>query len=616
MGIGKVDFPVQYMQEDKLSIDMQVNGFSDFIMHCETPLAVAIQGPWGSGKTSFVNLVMDRVKSLYCSEDNSYAYISFNVWQYSQFGLENQLLTSLLTALIREIKKDMPADADKGHTALDEISRGIKFLGKTSLGMVSDVIKKKTNIDVKAYVDSAVKEFTDAGAQKPAPDPIGTLKKNFQIAVNERLAIKDNCDQDPNRRLIIFLDDLDRLSPDRAVEVLEILKIFLDCKHCVFLLAIDYDVVVNGVSIKYKGTLSAQKGKDFFEKMIQVVYCLPSSLHHADRFIASILADSHMNRALAVDFAKLVKASGKDNPRTIKRLVNSFLLLSRMKQYVPAYKDIEEDVALFAMLCLQNTCPELYQYLSLYDQHLPLDVLDYLKSLSFGIEESNPVFSEQHLYRLGLADGQGKKDLLKWEFLRAFFEQIVECDWQSSEELGSFDYEAPLTQIHERILRSALQLTQVAQLENTQITEDDCVAFLIADCEVWPTDEGSIGEAFALSCQYLIGWVKDDLMADIIEEFPFISTNEAQFSSARKITKAAIPFYVDQSLPASTMVCELERLAQYIESADNGQITLVWFKDKAGKKELWSYCSAQPPQDNETLIEFDSDPLAFESEDY
>lgn len=50
---------------------------------------------------------------------------------------------------------------------------------------------------------------------------------------------------------MIFVDDLDRLVPSKAVELLEVLKLFLDCKQCVFVLAIDYEVVIRGAIKKY-----------------------------------------------------------------------------------------------------------------------------------------------------------------------------------------------------------------------------------------------------------------------------------------------------------------------------------------------------------------------------
>ena len=164
---------------------------------------------------------------------------------------------------------------------------------------------------------------------------------------------------------MIFVDDLDRLAPDKAVEVLEILNMFLGCDHCVFLLAIDYEVVVNGVATKYKNTIAEDKGYEYFEKLIQVVFRLPEKMNKTDQYIAKILGDSGCNRALAKRFAELVRDCGQDNPRAIKRLMNSYILLEMMRR-AEGDNTISQDesIALFAVLCLQTKCIELYDYIS------------------------------------------------------------------------------------------------------------------------------------------------------------------------------------------------------------------------------------------------------------
>jgi len=58
--LGTKDHPVEILQEDRLSLDTRVDGFADFILNCVTPMTIAIQGDWGSGKTSFVNMVMKK----------------------------------------------------------------------------------------------------------------------------------------------------------------------------------------------------------------------------------------------------------------------------------------------------------------------------------------------------------------------------------------------------------------------------------------------------------------------------------------------------------------------------------------------------------------------------
>ena len=57
--------------------------------------------------------------------------------------------------------------------------------------------------------------------------------------------------KNPYKRVVFFIDDLDRINPVDAVEVLESLKNIFDIKDRIFILAIDYDVVVKGLEEKF-----------------------------------------------------------------------------------------------------------------------------------------------------------------------------------------------------------------------------------------------------------------------------------------------------------------------------------------------------------------------------
>ena len=72
----------------------------------------------------------------------------------------------------------------------------------------------------------------------------------------------------------MFVDDLDRVAPERAVEILEVLKIFLDIPGLVFMLACDYEVIVTGLAAK-GGLGEDASGRSFFDKIIQVPFQMP-----------------------------------------------------------------------------------------------------------------------------------------------------------------------------------------------------------------------------------------------------------------------------------------------------------------------------------------------------
>ena len=80
---GIADNPVE-ASSDLFEIKNYTDALSEFIISCETPMTIAIQGDWGSGKTSFMKMVegvlSDKVLPIW-----------FNTWQFSQFSMGDRL---------------------------------------------------------------------------------------------------------------------------------------------------------------------------------------------------------------------------------------------------------------------------------------------------------------------------------------------------------------------------------------------------------------------------------------------------------------------------------------------------------------------------------------------
>ncbi|MGJ9528889.1 KAP family P-loop NTPase fold protein [Actinotignum sp. GS-2025a] len=137
------------------------------------------------------------------------------------------------------------------------------------------------------------------------------------------------------KRLFVFIDDLDRLEPARAVEVMEALKVFLNIKGCVFVLAIDFSVVASGVKAKYGNDFQESKARAFFDKIIQIPFNLPVGSYS----IEGLLGEGLKAIGIEIDregpefegFRNLVLFSVGTNPRSIKRLINTFGLLKTIQ---------------------------------------------------------------------------------------------------------------------------------------------------------------------------------------------------------------------------------------------------------------------------------------------
>jgi predicted KAP-like P-loop ATPase len=95
---GLKDVPIESSQEDKLQINNYANALTKFISSTETPVTIGIQGDWGNGKTSLMNLIEELIgkKSSENRKTRQIWTLWFKAWQFSQFNMDAQLTESLL----------------------------------------------------------------------------------------------------------------------------------------------------------------------------------------------------------------------------------------------------------------------------------------------------------------------------------------------------------------------------------------------------------------------------------------------------------------------------------------------------------------------------------------
>ena len=380
----KLGFTDSAATEDQFEITDYIGGLATFIEKCNTPMTISIQGSWGTGKTSIMNLVNNRLTrddKGQVIENAKIKTIWFNTWQFSQFDMDEQLATSLLSSLISEfdLKKEETKEA-RG------IITKIKFGGKVALNIGKDLLVAYAESKIGGFGAGKLNDGMEYAADKAKE--ANNKYDNYELQqsildeyMDTTLAIKklreafakcvsQTLKENNKERIVVFIDDLDRLEPRKAVELLEVLKIFLDCEKCVFVLAIDYDVVVKGVEAKY-GNLanssenSEEKGRSFFDKIIQVPFKMPIARYNITKYVKACFEQIGMPFKNDEDigiYENLIKSSIGTNPRAMKRLFNSFQLLTII---VPEHlrKNEKSKQLLFATLCLQYCNENIYNFI-------------------------------------------------------------------------------------------------------------------------------------------------------------------------------------------------------------------------------------------------------------
>lgn len=354
-----VDIPLRAGEKDRLRVDTYTRALIDFIADSDTPMTIAIQGEWGSGKTSMMNQLQQGL----CNGENARYYgIWVNTWQYALLSDEEIILSRIVNAIT---EKTMKAINERHPNKYNDNFNRVKDIGKALFKGVIKFGAKQVAGDVGSGI---VDELTGGGEFSLT---VNDLRKNLEDVIEK--SIKEDSER---RGFVFFIDDLDRIEPEIAVKILELLKNIFDISKCIFLLAIDYDVVVKGLKPKF-GELTDKNEREFrsfFDKIIQLPFQMPVSSYDIDDFIVKILDDidylteeekrnDHFKKAIST----LATYSVGRNPRALKRLSNSLSLI-RIFNQLDDYREKKNDEGYeklmnVGLICCQIAYPAIYRLL-------------------------------------------------------------------------------------------------------------------------------------------------------------------------------------------------------------------------------------------------------------
>lgn len=381
-----IDIPLQTKDDEALGVGMYADILTRFITSCETPITIGIQGDWGIGKTSMLNMVREQLAPLK-GRQAKYHVIYFNTWQYAQFQQEQFLGLSILKGIMAEVQN---LESLREIQKTDTFKSAVKGFSKFIVNLGNQVVKEHTGLDAK----EALQNDDEASfLENDIVVHLRQMKEEFRKLV--QVLVPGERD-----RLVIMIDDLDRIKPVRALEFLEAIKNFLDVESCVFVMAVDYSVIQSGMVEKLGRSAQELQGKSYFDKIIQVPFTMPSGSYQTDKYVMSLLGWNYSDKERAyvqVDgearsevkerfflavrgnkvekedvefFTNITGLTVGNNPRSIKRAVNYANLLrmvvqSRWAENPKADKQRQEWTmwdakVLYPLACMQLAWPELF----------------------------------------------------------------------------------------------------------------------------------------------------------------------------------------------------------------------------------------------------------------
>ena len=363
------DLPITKSSDDRLNRESFAESLANVLLQSSFPTSftVGLYGSWGSGKTSLLNMVIEQVEG----QSFDAIILRFNPWLCSD---PKQLITQFFKQLASAIKIKKPT-ADTVCELVDQYA---------------DIFDAASLIP---YVGTALAAAGKAVTNK-ARNRINRKNNDMQGKKDEiiRTMVAENL------KIIVSIDDIDRLSEEEIVAVFQLVKALADFPNAVYLLAFDYDVVVRAL-----GTVHHGDGREYLEKVIQVPFEIPApsiaSIHDAlFSKLNGILGDIPKNRWDKATWAELFQFGIRKYIRSIRdviRYANVFYLKYQLLQ------DETDPVDLLGLTCLQVFEPAVYSVLYTYKDTLCGSISSY--SQRGRVDEDNVKKAVNEILSTGVA---------------------------------------------------------------------------------------------------------------------------------------------------------------------------------------------------------------------
>lgn len=319
-------------KEPALNFDTYAKALADIIEKSDPQFAVGIFGNWGSGKTTLMEIIEKKLNPEIA------VTVPFSAWRYEK---ENHLIIPLLDT----VREGLVKWAEAKHRGAS-IGRNIAH----TIGAITKSVA--AGFSFTAGLPGAMEMSFDANKSLAMAEKIdektaqAQIPRSFYHASFNALhnAFKQFSGNKTGRRIVVFVDDLDRCLPEGALEVLESMKLFFDIKGFVFVVGIDEGIVEWMIDTRYRQAFqknndnfdqsSPLTGKDYIKKIFQLPFNLPPvSRDSLATFLDAVYNEAGMPSLQKNDLKKnvaphlpyILSDSGV-NPREVKRYINSYII--------------------------------------------------------------------------------------------------------------------------------------------------------------------------------------------------------------------------------------------------------------------------------------------------
>ncbi len=246
------DKPINKMSEDKLGRSSFAKQLANAIMQFKTKdnYAISLQGKWGCGKSSVLNMTVEEIGELSEVVDNNekIVVVQFNPWNFTD---TNQLINQFFLTLSNSLRFD-----DKGKkmknvgSAIEKYSSALEY--SEYIPVVGPYLKLLPKLS--AMLGKSMKNKAEAKL-----NDVSFRKSEVEKVLREL-----------DTRILVVIDDIDRLSNEQIQLIFQLVNAVAGFPNIIYLLSFDKDIVVRALS-----DVQHCDGEEYLEKIIQVPFDVP-----------------------------------------------------------------------------------------------------------------------------------------------------------------------------------------------------------------------------------------------------------------------------------------------------------------------------------------------------
>lgn len=328
-------WPDKETNTDYLNFGYIVDLIVEIAMNRElTPSTIGLYGDWGSGKSSLMKLAQDRIERLSKAkkkkEDDTpkTLCIEFNGWLFEGYEDTKTSLCGTILDKLDDEQRFGPEVANKAKDLIKKIDfkkligKGVKFgmdyLLTGGIGALTDLTLSSILNSLKDKSGSIeTKDIEDVLAKFKTEEKTRTEIKKFRDDFKQLL------EDSKVENVIVFIDELDRCSPDTILDLFEAMRLFLFVDGMSFIIGADERLIQYAIKTKYKEVPgnNLDIGKEYLEKVIQYPVTIPQ-LNHAEvnQYLVCLLLEQTLSEEEFNKFLKVVNSIEPDTELTIERL--------------------------------------------------------------------------------------------------------------------------------------------------------------------------------------------------------------------------------------------------------------------------------------------------------